>query len=105
MDETTLRSSREPKSAPDKRMGGSPCFRPLPQFRVLLHNHDLVELSYVVGSIVQLTCLPTARAYVVAMTAYTQGVALITITHRERAELFQLQFRNKGLIVTIEATQ
>jgi len=98
-------TSDSPDCAPTDARKTAPATvsQPLPQYRVLLHNDDLVEMAYVVRSIVQLTYLPAARAYVVMMTAHTRGVALITITHRERAELYQQQFRNKGLIVTIEA--
>lgn len=103
--ETKPDSPREAAPSGSKQPDAAPCSRLLPQYRVLLHNDDLVEMAYVVRSIVQLTFLPTARAYVVMMTAHTRGVALVTITHRERAELYQQQFRNKGLIVTIEAAE
>jgi len=77
--------------------------RPLPQFRVMLHHDDRQDMDRVVRAIVELTPLPRARAYVVMLMAHTRGLALILITHRERAELYQQQFRCKGLTVTIEA--
>lgn len=105
---TATDTDREPRPGTDAPATGkteSRPFRPLPQFRVLLHNDDLTEMSYVVRSITQLTFMAPARAYIVMMTAHTRGVALVTITHRERAELYQQQFRSKGLIVTIEAAE
>jgi ATP-dependent Clp protease adapter protein ClpS len=33
------------------------------------------------------------------------GVALLLVTHKERAELYQEQFQSKGLTVTIEPTE
>jgi ATP-dependent Clp protease adapter protein ClpS len=34
--------------------------------------------------------------------AHESGVALLIVTHRERAELIQEQFQTRGLTVTIE---
>jgi ATP-dependent Clp protease adapter protein ClpS len=34
--------------------------------------------------------------------AHESGVALLMVTHRERAELIQEQFQTRGLTVTIE---
>jgi len=82
-----------------------PAVNKLPQYRVLLHNDDIVSMDEVVRSIVQLTPLPRARAYIVMLMAHTRGMALVLITHRERAELYQQQFRAKGLRVTIEPAE
>jgi ATP-dependent Clp protease adapter protein ClpS len=34
--------------------------------------------------------------------AHRAGIALLTVTHKERAELFQEQFTSKSMTVTIE---
>ena len=97
----------EPESAPSSpapspQTERSPQARELPQFRVLLHNDDHTPMDHVVRSIVTLTPLPRSRAHIVMLMAHTRGVALLLITHRERAELYQQQFRSKGLTVSIE---
>jgi ATP-dependent Clp protease adapter protein ClpS len=37
--------------------------------------------------------------------AHDAGVALLLVTHRERAELIQEQFQTRGLTVTIEPSR
>ncbi len=74
----------------------------LPPYRVLLHNDDKTEMLDVVDAILELTTLKRTRAFEIMMTAHTQGVSLILLTHKERAELYLDQFRSKRLTVTIE---
>lgn len=77
----------------------------LPPFRVLLHNDDVNPIDEVVFSVVELARLPVAAALEVTMTAHKRGVALVCVTHKERAELLQEQFRSKKLTVTIEPAE
>ncbi len=77
----------------------------LPQFRVLLHNDDVNEMLFVVGTIMELAALPKEKAILVALEADSTGVALVLVTHKERAELYMDQFTSKGLTVTIEPTE
>lgn len=74
----------------------------LPPYRVLLHNDDHNDMVHVVETVMHLVALPRVRAVTVMLTAHTRGVALVTVTHKERAELYREQFASKGLIVTIE---
>jgi ATP-dependent Clp protease adaptor protein ClpS len=74
----------------------------LPPYRVLLHNDDVSEMLEVVETIVELTPLNARRASTVMLEAHMAGVALVLVTHKERAELYVEQFASKGLIVTIE---
>jgi len=75
----------------------------LPPWRVLLHNADDPTMDDVVSALVELTPLDATRAFTVMMEAHKTGVALVLVTHRERAELYRDQFRSKRLTVTIEA--
>lgn len=77
----------------------------LPQFRVLLHNDDVNEMLFVVGTVMELAALPKEKAILVALEADSTGVALVLVTHKERAELYQDQFTSKGLTVTIEPAE
>jgi len=74
----------------------------LPTYRVLLHNDDVNGMLDVVDAILELTTLKRTRAFEIMMTAHTQGVSLILLTHKERAELYRDQFHSKRLTVTIE---
>ncbi|MGD9790175.1 MAG: ATP-dependent Clp protease adaptor ClpS [Phycisphaerales bacterium] len=82
-----------------------PTPKQLPPYRVLLHNDDEIEMPHVVISLVELTPLDTARSTIVTLEAHNTGVALILVTHKERAELYQEQLRSKGLKVTIEPAE
>jgi len=74
----------------------------LPRYRVLLHNDDHNEMSYVVGVIRKLTPLTKEEATMRMWEAHPNGVALLLVTHKERAELYMEQFASCGLTVTIE---
>lgn len=77
----------------------------LPPFRVLLHNDDVNEMLFVVGAVMELAALPKEKAILVALEADSTGVALVLVTHKERAELYMDQFTSKGLTVTIEPAE
>jgi len=80
----------------------SPITKPLPAYRVLLHNDDHNESTFVVRALVELTPLSSPLAREVMLAAQTRGVALVLVTHKERAELYQEQFGSRSLTVTIE---
>ncbi len=77
----------------------------LPPFRVLLHNDDVNEMGYVVETLVALTPLNPPHAARVMLEAHHRGVALVLVTHRERAELYVDQFRSKRLTASIERAE
>jgi ATP-dependent Clp protease adaptor protein ClpS len=76
--------------------------RELPPYRVLLHNDDVNTVEHVVRSILHLTELSPEEAVARTLEAHETGVALLLVTHRERAELYQEQFTSLSLTVTIE---
>ena len=92
----TLASPKE-KRAPSPRKPGY-----LPQFKVLLHNDDVNTVEHVVRSVFQLTPLAQEEAIQKTIEADQSGVALLLVTHQERAELYQEQFASLSLTVTIE---
>jgi ATP-dependent Clp protease adaptor protein ClpS len=104
--------SQPPAQAPATAVMDAPAKTPrrttpqqLPPFRVLLHNDDVNEMLFVVGTVMELASLPKERAILVALEADTTGVALVLVTHKERAELYMDQFTSKGLTVTIEPAE
>lgn len=91
----------QPDSSPSPQVAvGEP--QTLPPYKVILHNDDVNEATYVVGVICKLTPLNTEQATKRMVEAHYTGQALLLVTHRERAELYQEQFASAGLTVTIE---
>jgi ATP-dependent Clp protease adaptor protein ClpS len=89
-----------PKPAPTKLPPGM-----LPPWKVLLHNDDKNGIDFVIGTIVELTPLNEMEAKTRTTEADKTGVALLLVTHKERAELYQDQFQSKGLTVSIEPAE
>ena len=77
----------------------------LPPWKVLLHNDDKNDMGFVVDTIVELTPLNKQDAQNRMKEADDTGVALLLVTHKERAELYKDQFESKGLTVTIEPAE
>jgi ATP-dependent Clp protease adapter protein ClpS len=76
--------------------------QPLPPWKVLLHNDDKNDMPFVITTVVELTPLKEQEAKQRTLEAHETGVALLLVTHQERAELYKDQFTSKGLVVTIE---
>ena len=88
------------KKAPKQRPPGL-----LPPWKVLLHNDDKNSMPFVISAIVELTPLNEQDAEQRMIEAHKTGVALLLVTHKERAELYKDQFQSKGLTVTIEPAE
>lgn len=79
-----------------------PDTKPLPPWKVLLHNDDVNDMPYVVETITMLTPLGRSEAAKLMLEAHLRGLVLLLTTHKERAELYREQFASRGLTVTIE---
>ena len=93
---------------PKKKAKTDPKHKPpqmLPPWKVLLHNDDKNDMAFVVDTIVELTPLNKQDAELRMKEADDSGVALLLVTHKERAELYKDQFESKGLTVTIEPAE
>jgi len=97
-------ATAKPKRTPKKNPQATPP-KPLPPWKVLLHNDDKNEIGFVVRTVMELTPLKEQDAKLRTMEANETGVALLLVTHKERAELYQDQFESKGLTVTIEPAE
>lgn len=91
----TVPPKRSAKSAPAR-------VDRLPPFWVLLHNDDHIDAEFVAETIELLTPLGRFDSFRTMLTAHNRGQALVLVTHKERAELYQDQFAGRGLTVTIE---
>lgn len=76
--------------------------RQLPPYKVLLHNDDVNDMLSVVKAILKITPLSLGDAEARTWEAHKTGVALLLVTHKERAELYQEQFATFNLTVSIE---
>lgn len=76
--------------------------RILPPYKVLLHNDDVNDMLHVVEAVFRLTPLSVEEAVERTLEAHRTGVALLLVTHKERAELYCEQFATFTLTVTIE---
>ena len=97
-----------PPSKPKGTAKTAPKRRPpemLPPWKVLLHNDDKNDMVHVVSTIVELTPLNEQDAVKRMEEAHKTGVALLLVTHKERAELYKDQFESKSLTVTIEPAE
>jgi ATP-dependent Clp protease adaptor protein ClpS len=93
----TLDPKTKGKTSPKQRPPGH-----LPMYKVLLHNDDKNDMYHVIATITALTPLNEQEAVLRTAEAHKTGVALLLVTHKERAELYVDQFQSKSLIVTIE---
>ncbi len=92
-----------PSAAPTKKPA-RPSRKPkqLPPFKVLLHNDDVNTFAHVILAILKLTTLELEQAVLKTVEAHESGVALLLVTHKERAELYSEQFATFQITVTIE---
>jgi ATP-dependent Clp protease adaptor protein ClpS len=75
----------------------------LPPYKVLLHNDDVNTFESVIAAILKLTTLQPQEAILRTLEAHETGVALLLVTHKERAELYLDQFATFQITVTIES--
>ena len=74
----------------------------LPPYKVLLHDDPVNDMLHVVESIMELTPLTVEESVERMLEAHNSGVALLLMTHQERAELYCEQFATFKLTVTTE---
>ena len=88
-------STPAPKLAP-------PRLDRLPGWKVLLHNDQSNEFGHVIRTVARVCLLGAQEAFDRTREAHEYGLSLLTVTHREHAELLQEQLAEFGLEVTIE---
>ncbi|MFO0835290.1 MAG: ATP-dependent Clp protease adaptor ClpS [Phycisphaerales bacterium] len=104
-DEPRTAVAEHPGPATTKPAPAKPTPKNLPPYRLLLHDDDINDMLYVTATLMELTSLGKERSLMVMMEAHQSGVALVLVTHKERAELYQEQFQSKGLTVSIEPAE
>lgn len=92
----TLTRPAPARPKPDRKV------KELPPFKVLLHNDDVNTVDHVIMSVMKLTGMQLEDAVQKTLEAHETGVALLLVTHQERAELYQEQFATFQITVTAE---
>jgi ATP-dependent Clp protease adaptor protein ClpS len=98
--------SSVPRLSTDSRRPTCPKDRPrdrqLPRYKVVLHSNPLIDLMFVVRSVMELTRFPRAEATHKMWEAHHHGRSTLLTTYLERAELYVEQFAGKGLQTSVE---
>lgn len=74
----------------------------LPLYKLLLHNDEVNTFDHVIRSVLRLTPIRENDATIKVIEAHESGVALLLVTHRERAELYVDQFISLKVKTSIE---
>lgn len=74
----------------------------LKQWKVIVHNDDINTYGYVIKTFVDIVRLTEDVAKEKTTEVDEEGLSIVRITHKEHAELLQLQLQSKSLTVTIE---
>lgn len=95
MSESNAATLSAPKTAPPKP-------KRLPPWKVLLHNDRVNYVAYVVAAVTEIVRIPRLEAEHRTLEAHRTGAAVLTVTHREHAELLVEQLRSKRLTASAE---
>lgn len=99
--DTPQHSSAATQTPTPTRKPSRPKLDKLPPWKVVLHNDPVNTMQDVVNVILALTSLSEQAAVRRMLEAHTRGRSMLLTAHRERAELYKVQFTNRGLTVTI----
>jgi ATP-dependent Clp protease adapter protein ClpS len=69
---------------------------------VVLHHSAIIDLMFIVRTVMELTRLCRAEATHKMWEAHHCGRSVLLTTWKERAELYQEQFAGRGLSVSVE---
>ena len=77
--------------------------KPMPKYRVLLHNDDFNLMEHVVETLLKtVPSLSQPQAVNITMEAHTNGMALVITCALEHAEFYSETLKMHGLSSTIE---
>ena len=86
--------STQPQEKPQRRLP--------PPYKVVLHHSAIIDLMFIVRTVMELTRLCRAEATHKMWEAHHCGRSVLLTTYKERAELYQEQFAGRGLSVSVE---
>ncbi len=76
--------------------------RPLPQWKVILHNDPINDAEVIVKRVVEFTPLSEQEASIKTLEAHKEGQALLYMTWLERAEFVRDKFSACSPPITVE---
>ncbi len=77
--------------------------KPMPMYRVLLHNDDYNTMEYVTEVLVKtIPAMQPPQARDIMLEAHTNGMAVVIVVPQEHAEFYSEQLQVHGLISSIE---
>ena len=77
--------------------------KPMPMYRVMLHNDDFNSMEYVIEVLVKtIPAMQPPQARDVMMEAHVNGIALVIVVPQEHAEFYKEQLQMHGLTSSIE---
>lgn len=79
-----------------------PKHKPMKQWKVIVHNDDVNTYNHVISTFMDVIKMDATTAFKKTVEVDKEGLSVVTVTHREHAELIQGQLQSKSLTVTIE---
>jgi ATP-dependent Clp protease adaptor protein ClpS len=77
--------------------------RPMPLYKVLLHNDDATPMQYVIDVLMKIIPkMQPSKARAIMMEAHTSGTAIVIVCTQEHAEFYSECLNRAGLISTFE---
>ena len=94
-------------SKKENNSGAAPTVQPpkpkaLKQWKVIVHNDDVNTYEHVIKCFMNIVYLDLETAYKKTVEVDKEGLSIVAITHKEKAELLQEQLKSLSLTVTIE---
>jgi ATP-dependent Clp protease adaptor protein ClpS len=83
-------------------VNNKPTFKPLPMYKVIVHNDDVNTYNHVIGTFMEIIKMDKQTALLKTVEVDKEGMSVVSVTHKEHAELLQDQLKSKALTVTIE---
>ena len=76
--------------------------KPLRPWKVIVHNDDVNTYEHVIRTFIEVVRMESQDALLKTIEVDKQGLSVVAMAHRERAELLQEQLQSRALTVTIE---
>ena len=76
--------------------------KPLRPWKVIVHNDDVNTYEHVIRTFIEVVRMESQDALLKTIEVDKQGLSVVAMAHREKAELLQEQLQSRALTVTIE---
>jgi ATP-dependent Clp protease adaptor protein ClpS len=76
--------------------------KPLRPWKVIVHNDDVNTYEHVIRTFIEVVRMESQDALLKTIQVDKEGLSVVAMAHRERAELLQEQLQSRALTVTIE---